>query len=142
MHAAHIDQLIRAYEGLSPESVESLSDIYASDAYFKDPFNEVRGVDRILEIFHDMYRRIEQPRFVVHQWSGSAQDGFLVWDMRFVSRQMRGGPDQLIRGVTHIRFSDDGKVTYHRDYWDTGEELYVKLPVIGRLIAWLRRKLA
>ena len=142
MHAAHIDQLIRAYEGLSPESVESLSDIYASDAYFKDPFNEVTGIDRILEIFRDMYRRIEQPRFVVHQWSGSAQDGFLVWDMRFVSRQMRGGPDQLIRGVTHIRFSDDGKVTYHRDYWDTGEELYVKLPVIGRLIAWLRRKLA
>ena len=142
MHAAHIDQLIRAYEGLSPESVESLSDIYASDAYFKDPFNEVTGIDRILEIFRDMYRRIEQPRFVVHQWSGSAQDGFLVWDMHFVSRQMRGGPDQLIRGVTHIRFSDDGKVTYHRDYWDTGEELYVKLPVIGRLIAWLRRKLA
>ena len=142
MHATHIDQLIRAYEGLSPESVERLSDIYASDAYFKDPFNEVTGIDRILEIFRDMYRRIEQPRFVVHQWSGSAQAGFLVWDMRFVSRQMRGGPDQLIRGVTHIRFSDDGKVTYHRDYWDTGEELYVKLPVIGRLIAWLRRKLA
>ena len=36
----------------------------------------------------------------------------------------------------------DGKVNYHRDYWDTGEELYMKLPAIGTLMRGLRRVLA
>ncbi|KPK35190.1 MAG: hypothetical protein AMJ66_01915 [Betaproteobacteria bacterium SG8_40] len=142
MRAAHVDALISFYEGLSPDTVDGLDEVYAANAYFKDPFNEMNGIGHIKEIFRDMYRRIEEPRFVVHQWSGSDRDGFLVWDMRFRSGAMRGGPDQLIRGVSHIRFNAAGKVTYHRDYWDTGEELYAKLPVIGWLIAWLRKKLA
>ncbi|HUU73911.1 MAG TPA: nuclear transport factor 2 family protein [Burkholderiales bacterium] len=142
MQAAHVDALISIYEGLSAKSVECLADVYAPDAYFKDPFNEVNGIDEIQAIFHHMYRQIEEPRFVVHQWSGTQDDGFLVWDMRFRSRMMRGDPEQVIRGVSHIRFNGAGKVTYHRDYWDTGEELYAKLPVIGWLIGWLRKKLA
>lgn len=142
MQAAHVDALISVYQQLSADSVDSIADVYARDAYFKDPFNEVNGVDRIKVIFRRMYQQLEQPRFVVHQWSGSERDGFLVWDMRFRSRLMRGAAEQVIRGVTHIRFNVAGKVTYHRDYWDTGEELYGKLPVIGWLIGWLRRKLA
>jgi steroid Delta-isomerase len=142
MQAPHVDALISIYEGLSPDSVERLAEVYASDAYFKDPFNEVNGLDRIQAIFHHMYQKIEDPRFVVHQWSGTQDDGFLVWDMCFRSHVMRGEPDQVIRGVSHIRFDANGKVAYHRDYWDTGEELYGKLPVIGWLINWLRKKLS
>jgi len=33
-------------------------------------------------------------------------------------------------------------VTYHRDYWDTAEELYAKLPLLGGLMRLLRRRLA
>jgi len=49
---------------------------------------------------------------------------------------------QVIRGVTHLKFGTDGKVNYHRDYWDAAEELYMKLPVIGRLMRGLRKILA
>jgi hypothetical protein len=41
-----------------------------------------------------------------------------------------------MRGVSHLRSIADGKVNFHRDYWDTGEELYMKLPAIGT-DAWL-----
>jgi hypothetical protein len=41
-----------------------------------------------------------------------------------------------------MRLAPDGRIAYHRDYWDTGEELYAKLPVIGIAIRFLRRKLA
>jgi hypothetical protein len=47
-----------------------------------------------------------------------------------------------MRGVSHLRFAADGKVNYHRDYWDTGEELYMKLPGLGTLMRGLRRVLA
>ncbi|MGO1254794.1 MAG: nuclear transport factor 2 family protein, partial [Alcaligenes aquatilis] len=29
-----------------------------------------------------------------------------------------------------------------RDYWDAAEELYAKLPLLGLLMRWLRRKVS
>jgi len=142
MRAAHVEKLISFYESMSPETVANIKDVYAAAAYFKDPFNELNGIDRIEAIFRHMYQQVEEPRFVVRQWSGTDQDGFVVWDMHFRSQMVRGGSAQTIHGVSHIRFDASGKVTYHRDYWDTGEELYAKLPVIGWLIRRLRKALA
>lgn len=36
----------------------------------------------------------------------------------------------------------DGRIVLHRDYWDAAEELYAKLPVLGGLMRYLKRKLA
>jgi hypothetical protein len=44
--------------------------------------------------------------------------------------------------VSHLKFAADGRVVYHRDYWDAAEELYMKLPAIGTLMRGLRRMLA
>jgi steroid delta-isomerase len=40
-----------------------------------------------------------------------------------------------------VRFGPDGRVTYHRDYWDAAGELYAKLPVVGPLMRYLARKM-
>jgi hypothetical protein len=39
-----------------------------------------------------------------------------------------------------VRFAADGRVGWHRDYWDAAEELYEKLPLIGSLMRLLRRR--
>jgi hypothetical protein len=66
----------------------------------------------------------------------------LIWEFSFRVRRWGRGQGQLMRGVSHLRFAADGKVNYHRDYWDTGEELYMKLPGLGTLLRGLRRVLA
>ena len=38
------------------------------------------------------------------------------------------------------RFAADGRVAYHRDYWDPAEGIYEKLPWIGGLFRWIRRR--
>jgi steroid delta-isomerase len=139
MLARHVDKLIAFYETISPASVARIADVYAPDAYFKDPFNEFNGIHKLEGVFLHMFRQLDNPRFVVRGWSGTDDEGFVIWDMHFRSRFIRGDGDQTIHGVSHIRFDESGKVSYHRDYWDTGEELYAKLPVIGWLIRRLRR---
>ena len=47
-----------------------------------------------------------------------------------------------MHGATQLTFAPDGRVNLHRDYWDTAEELYAKLPLIGTLVRWLTRKLS
>jgi hypothetical protein len=32
------------------------------------------------------------------------------------------------------------RVAVHRDYWDAAEELYEKLPVVGGVMRWLKKR--
>lgn len=126
------------YESLSPAALLRLGDLYTPDATFKDPFNEVRGVEAVKAIFDHMYRAVQAPRFVVTRAVTEADDAFLTWDFHFVTRHGA----LTVRGATHLHFAADGRVDRHRDYWDAAEELYEKLPVLGALMRWLKRQAA
>jgi limonene-1,2-epoxide hydrolase len=137
-----LDGVVRYFETLSPEAVEAMAEVYAPYVFFKDPFNEVRRVEDVQEIFRRMYANLLEPRFrVVNRIDGDGQ-AMLEWDFEFRIRRYR--PDRLwtVHGVSHLRFAPDGRIAYHRDFWDTGEELYAKLPVVGALVRLLRRRMA
>ena len=134
-----IDALIRYFETLTAQDVARLSEFYAAHARFKDPFNDVRGVAAIARIFSHMFEQLEAPRFVILERVVQGHAAFLVWDFHFGVRIWGRRQEQVIHGSSHLKFAPDGKVLLHRDYWDTGEELYQKLPVLGVLMRALRR---
>jgi len=72
------------------------------------------------------------------------QQCFLVWDFVFRFKTMDSATTQCIRGGSHLQFlqSDDGawRISLHRDYWDAAEELYEKLPLVGGLMRWLKKR--
>ncbi len=142
MDQGRIDALVHFYETLSAARVKDFGLYYAQDAHFKDPFNEVSRLAQIEGIFARMFRQVSEPRFVVHERIGDERGLILVWDLTFRMKAWHSRELQVIRGVSHLRFGDSGKVNYHRDYWDTGEELYAKLPLIGVVVRLLRRALA
>ena len=41
---------------------------------------------------------------------------------------------------SHLVLDAQGRITLHRDYWDAAEELYEKLPGVGALMRWLKRR--
>lgn len=45
-------------------------------------------------------------------------------------------------GVSEIELAPDGRVLRHTDYWDAGAHFYEQLPLLGRLIIWIRQKVA
>ena len=67
-------------------------------------------------------------------------EAFLTWDFVFRFKRFDSHTLQTVRGATHLRFAADGRVSLHRDYWDAAEELYEKLPVVGGLMRWLKRR--
>jgi hypothetical protein len=138
MDRSAVDRLARYFETLTPQSVADLPRYYAGDAYFKDPFNEVRGIDQILPIFKRMYEQVVDPRFRVTQVVSEGSEAVLIWEMDFRFRP--GARLESIRGVSHVRLDASGRVNWHRDYWDTAEELYQKIPVLGTFFRWLRRR--
>jgi len=135
-----LTRVVRFFESLRPEDVARVGELYAADAHFVDPFNDVRGVAAIERIFAHMFEQLDGPRFVVHERLDAGRQAFLTWDFEF--RFRAGAPTglQRIHGGTHLRFDPDGKVVLHRDYWDAAGELYAKLPLIGAVMRWLRRR--
>lgn len=128
------------FEDLSPADLDRLDRLYTADAFFKDPFNEVRGTAAIRRIFAHMFEQLETPHFVVEHAVVEGHTCFVDWQFRF--RAPRLGPQQqVIRGASRLDFDPvSGKVRLHRDYWDVAEEFYAKLPVLGALMRWLRRR--
>ncbi len=137
-----LERVVEFYETLSPSSLARIAQVYAADACFKDPFNDVCGLAAIESVFRHMYQQVLDPRFRVTHSMGEGGEAWLAWEFRFRFRGWRAGEVQCIRGATHLCFASDGRVASHRDYWDTGEELFARLPLMGALMGWLRRRLA
>ena len=137
---AAASQLARFFETLSPESVNDVVCFYAADARFKDPFNEVQDRSEIQRIFRHMYVALENPRFIVTGRIVQGAQCFLTWEFRFGFRRFKQGQAQCILGGSHLMLNDEGHITLHRDYWDAAEELYEKLPVVGSMMRWLKRR--
>lgn len=142
--AQALARLADYFETMTPESVGRIGDYYAPDARFKDPFNDVRGVPAIRQVFHHMFGQVGQPRFIVTQRIGGEGGGnaVLLWQFHFNARFGLRERAQVIHGASHLRFDGAGLVLLHRDYWDAAEELYGKLPLLGSLMRALARKLA
>lgn len=130
--------IVRFYETLAPDTLDQLAGLYAADARFKDPFNDVVGLAAIAGIFRHMFDTVEAPRFEVTTRLLTGREAMLGWDFHL---RLRGRP-VVVRGVTHLSFDTDGLVCLHRDYWDPAEELYERLPIIGALMRWLKKRLA
>lgn len=140
---AALQAVVHFFEHLQPADVAKLADIYTADAQFKDPFNEVQGVAAIAHIFAHMFEALENPRFVITQHVQQGAQCFVTWDFLFVIRGWGAGKTHTIRGASHLvlrQASDGWRVAVHRDYWDAAEELYEKLPVVGGLMRWLKRR--
>lgn len=137
---ARARRVIEFFEHLQPSDLERLVSVYTEDARFRDPFNRVQGLPAIRRIFEHMFATLEQPRFVILDVVVQDAQCFLTWNFRFGMKRLGRG-EQCIHGGSHLRFAHDGRVLQHRDYWDAAEELYEKLPLVGRLMRWLKRRL-
>lgn len=135
-----VTRVIAFFENLSPADVATIGQLYAPLARFKDPFNEVQGVPAIQGIFSHMFESLDQPRFVVTGRVVQGQQCFLTWDFLFAFKNFEKGVTQTVRGASHLMLDAQGMVTLHRDYWDAAEELYEKLPVVGALMRWLKKR--
>ena len=136
---ARVARVVAMFESLTPQDVARLAEFYTADARFKDPFNDVQGVPAIQRIFAHMFEALDEPRFVVRDIVAEGDQCFLTWDFLFRMKRFSREP-QVIHGGSHLRFAADGRVALHRDYWDAAEELYEKLPAIGGLMRWLKKR--
>lgn len=137
---AHVARYARFFEEMSAARVPALAELVTDDVHFRDPFNDVRGARAMMRIMAHMYETCDQADFRVIDTMAGGVRAFLTWEFDFRPRRMRGAAWH-VDGATALTFAADGRVSAHIDYWDAGSQFYGRLPVLGRVIRMLRRRL-
>jgi hypothetical protein len=124
-------------ESLTPETLANLKSRVTENVRFKDPFNDVRGADAMIRVFKHMFANVSDIHFRVAD--AMMQNDLCLMRWRLEGRL--GGKPWILDGASAVRFAPDGRVSEHIDYWDAAGDFYERIPVIGWLLALIRRRL-
>ena len=131
----------RAFAALTPADLEGLRALVAPEVRFRDPFNDVRGVDRFIAVFARALEDMEDLTFATSRIAVDGDMAFLRWTMRGRPCTRWLGPLLVVDGVSEVRFDGTGRVIEHIDHWDAAGQLYERLPLLGGLLRVLHRRL-
>lgn len=136
------------YRSLAPHTVEGLRELVAPQVHFRDPFNDVRDVELMIEIFRDMFESTVDPRFAIESAVGAVPHVFIRWQFTFLPRgswarkRSAGGEEHwVIDGASEVKWDERGLVIAHLDFWDPAAAIYERLPVIGAAMRGLKKRM-
>ena len=128
------------YESLDPNNLGPLLKIYAEDVCFEDPIHGIQGLDALQAYFEKLFSNVDQCRFKFHRSVVSADGMFFSWTMMLRHRSINRGRLVRVEGSSYLKYRD-GKVYYHRDYFDLGAMVYENIPLIGPLVRYIRGRM-
>ena len=136
----NIETVGKVYQQLSKHNLAMLENVYHDDVVFEDAAHTLEGWSALSAYFDSLYSNVTSCDFDITEHQQVGDMGFLVWEMSLKHPKLKAGQLVVVKGVSHLRFSD-GKVIYHRDYFDLGEMLYENLPILGAIIRSIKLKL-
>ena len=120
--------------------MQRLGELYSDDVHFTDPLHDVHGLSDLHAYFAKLYANVSELSFDFRGFDQVREgEGYLRWVMSYRHPRLDGGRLITVDGCSHLLWRD--KVYRHRDYFDAGALLYEHLPVLGRVIAWLKRSM-
>lgn len=120
-------------------SIKEYKIFFDENSNFKDPFHEVKGIDKIYPIFTKMYENLDTPKFKVNEIISKDNISYINWTFSFYFKNSK--EKQSFEGVSKVAIKNE-KVLSHIDYWDAAANLYEKLPLVKHLIKFLRKKVS
>ncbi|MFL1517271.1 nuclear transport factor 2 family protein [Pseudomonas prosekii] len=135
-----LEHFARQFAGLNKDNLQRLGELYSDDVHFTDPLHDVHGLSDLHAYFAKLYANVSELSFDFRGFDQVCEgEGYLRWVMSYRHPRLDGGRLITVDGCSHLLWHD--KVYRHRDYFDAGALLYEHLPVLGRVIAWLKRSM-
>jgi hypothetical protein len=110
--------------------------LYAKEAFFKDGYKELKGVEAIETYFIATTKAVVSCTFDITEVIIHEGNYYFRWVMKLTIKRDKDNPIEQV-GMSHVRFASDGKVIFHTDYWDTSV-VFERAPVIGSIIRWAK----
>ena len=121
-----LKKYINSYENLKPHSIHNLINCLHNNFIFIDPFNKVEGKENFEVFLEKMFSRIKNPKFKIKLTLEKKNQILIKWN--FKCQAFKNNID--FDGVSEVIIKNN-KVFKHIDYWDSGKNIYGKLPILG-----------
>ncbi len=129
------------YQQLEKDSLPQLGEIYSDDVVFVDPVSEHHGLPSVERYFRDLMESTTLCKSHITRLMRNDDTAAFCWTMELAHPKLNGGKPFEVHGSTWIQVRDD-KIVFHRDYFDLGQMAYERIPVLGRLVRIVKRRLA
>lgn len=114
---------------------------YAEGAYLDDTIITHYGPEEIRNYFLQTAETMTAFELNILDTARSGPNHYIRWEMIFAAPKLAGGDPIHSVGMSQVRFNDQGQVAFHQDFWDSGKNIYEKIPVVGGLISTIRNRM-
>lgn len=141
---ARSEKIRLLFQSLNRHKIDELDAFYAPHIRFIDPAGETQGIGSLKAYMRRMYDNVIAIRFDFEQEFVDGDHHIFMWTMYLTSKNLNKKQSYSITGSSVFHFDPQTNlVDFHRDYFDLGELIYEKIPVLGALISpikkWLHR---
>ncbi len=116
LDAQAVHELFSLWDKKVP-TVEELRQYFTDDLVFEDPLQRIEGLE---EYWAMNERLLKQNTDLKIKMEESAQNGRHIMFTYSMSMSPSKKMSKMLHvtGMTYVRLSEEGKIEYHRDYWD------------------------
>jgi len=115
-------------------SPEHLARLTTQDVHFRDPFNDLRGIEALRALLIHTLKQVKDPHFEIRDTAISGQTAYVKWEM---TGRVAVIGQWKVTGISELQFAEDGRLRTHLDYWDAATDFYARLPVLGAVIRFV-----
>lgn len=134
------ERVRKAYQTLGSNNLDVVETLYSADVYFEDPSHAIQGKPALLKYFSRMFLNLKDCQFKFHKTISNGTDIFMSWTMFLNHPRLDRGKTIRVEGASYLR-TRNGKIYYHRDYFDMGAMVYENLPLLGRIVQRIKQRL-
>lgn len=140
--ASYTERAKDFFNGLDKDHLDLVEKFYDAETIFQDPIHVSHGVKETKAYYEHQYQNVESVRFEYVQSVESGGEVFLTWKMHLKSPALNSGKEMTVDGVSFFSFGGkEDKVIFQRDYFDMGEFVYERIPVLKTLISFIKKKM-
>jgi hypothetical protein len=139
--ASNLERTRQFFDRLDKHHLELVDRFYDPDATFQDPIHRLRGSTAVKSYYERLYKEVDSIRFEYFKALESENLVSLEWRMHLTTPALNGGRELTVDGASLIEFGGrEGKAVSHRDYFDMGEFVYERVPILGWLIREIKER--
>lgn len=134
------DRIREIFTLMGRDTLHLVDEFYSPDVEFIDPFHRVAGREALRAYYAKMYANVQEIRWSFRGETAGADELVLYWTMTYRHPRLAGGRPVSLEGCTRLVYGDDGRIRLHRDYFDAGALLYEHVPLLGRVVRFIRER--
>lgn len=140
--AERLDNFLSFYNNLSQNNLNSLAELYAGNVEFIDPVHHMLGLEQLEQYFSHAYARLSSCHFIATSKIANESQGCMSWVMTFTHDAIGNGKAISVHGCSVLHWNSEGKIAYHRDYYDLNEMVLEHIPLLGWITKKIKQKMA